>query len=117
MEMAFLGGGFDNTWYTYPLSQAQVYTDLTDKNHNNSVFLSKNGKKCTFFGYHELVERSAACPLLREMTTVYLTGALPYEMIYPPCVGWLWGVYLVLQNNNHNVKYIFVCEDRAFETR
>jgi len=26
---------------------AQVYTDLTDKNHNNSVFLSKNDKKMT----------------------------------------------------------------------
>ncbi len=25
----------------YPLSLAQVYTNLTDKNHNNSVFLSK----------------------------------------------------------------------------
>ncbi len=27
------------------------FTDLTDKNHNNSVFLSKNGEKCTFFDH------------------------------------------------------------------
>jgi len=29
------------------------YADLTDKNQNNSVFLSKNTKKAFFFGHSE----------------------------------------------------------------
>jgi len=40
------GLGFIN--HGYPLSLAQVYTDLMDENHNNSVFLSKNAKKALF---------------------------------------------------------------------
>jgi len=52
------GLGFIN--HGYPLSLAQVYTDLTDKNHNNSVFLSKNAKKALFL---------TALPFLRALLT------------------------------------------------